>query len=263
MAAAITRHRIGVQRSPPALVLFYSREGREGLRKRVMPVRSLDELGVHACAKLLVEAHREYLDEKAVDFEQVKALCEQLASSKPSSSSSSPPTRSEAVAEAPRALDRSLLRQMEVDFNSSGSDQEAHASDADKPPAAAASLPTARSRAGGLPPPSAIPRASGAAKDAVSQSPSKGASKGAKAGQSEAKDSPKKEAKEKKGGKKAKKAKKNGSAANGDDGWAGPSLNSLLGLSSDDEGASPTKVQPPKSKPAPAMSSLKDMPPLF
>lgn len=155
-------------------------------------------------------------------------------------------------AQAPRALDRGLLHEMELDFNnSSGSEH--------SPPAEAVQAPSARARANGLPPPSAVPSVMGRdgarASDVAAKkgTKSEGAAVKAKTG-SGAKET--KEAKEKKGGKKAKKAKKGAGAD--DAGYAGPSLNSLLGLSDDDEA--------PATAPAPkrgSMASLSDMPPLF
>ena len=59
MRHEITRHKIGTQSSPPAVVLLYENE--KGLRKRVMPLRGLETLGSKASAKLLTEAHKEWL----------------------------------------------------------------------------------------------------------------------------------------------------------------------------------------------------------
>ena len=52
--AQIVLHRIGVQHSPKALVLFYSLgEGEDApCRKRLMPLRKLTSLGVDACGLL-------------------------------------------------------------------------------------------------------------------------------------------------------------------------------------------------------------------
>jgi len=263
--APITRHKIGLQHTPPALVLYYSRDGNQGsLRKRVMPVRSVEELGAKASAKLLVEAHAEYLDSRYVEFAQILGLCEKLAAMPPAAPPSSQPGKSTSSAKpssTPKALDRGLLREMELDFNSSGSEQ---SPPAEPVVASNTSAPQGRGRAGGLPPPSAVPSATRVAVQGSSAAKATGsprkASKdedgGAKAKQktSAAKGGDAKDGKEKKGGgKKAKKPKK--SAAAGND-WDGPSLNSLLGMSDDEAPAAP----PPKRG---SMISLAGMPSLF
>ena len=221
-----------------------------------MPVRSLGELGTSACARLLVEAHKEFLDAKAVEFEQVLGLCEKLASMQtalPGKSVPDPPVAKPSA--TPQALDRGLLRQMEMDFNS-GSELSppAEADNAVRGRADALPPPSAVPRANGLPPPSAVPKAAKREGAGVVSSPRKGAM-----GQGAAsKPKPKVasgedvgQGKEKKGGKKKKAKKVDG------EGWPGPSLNSLLGLSDEDEApaAAPAKRG--------SMSSLKDMPSLF
>ena len=76
---AITRHKIGIAASPeqPALILFYTR-GTSGLRKRIMPVRRLEEDGLEGAARRLVAAHSPFLDAEAVSFEQVMRLVTEL-----------------------------------------------------------------------------------------------------------------------------------------------------------------------------------------
>lgn len=267
----ITRHKIGLQQVPvPALVLYYSRNDPGSLRKRVMPARGLEDLGANNCATDLVEAHKEYLDGRYVDFKQVVGLCEKLASvlQKPDSkcasvqrAGKSAPTKQQ----TPKALDRGLLREMELDFNSSGSDA--------SPPAG----PGASSFGGpaGVPPPSTVPSASSRRETTARGSDGAVAATGlmdprtvtkvddamamSKAKPSAAKGSAKesKGAKEsKKSGKKSKKAKKGGAAAE-ESGWSGPSLNSLLGMSDEDE----AHAAPPSKRGS--MSSLAGMPSLF
>lgn len=261
------RHRIGIQREPPALVLFYSRDGGT-LRKRVMPVRDIETSGAEEIARRLVHAHAEYLSERDVQFEQVRELCFKLIASMKDSALETaarprplPPTSSD----FPQSLDRGLLRQFADDLSSPSSSSPQSPGSAGGPPAAAA-LSTQKpavlqaaqaSRVGPAPKelePRA-PRAKGGENAGQRQLHVESVVAAAKGG------------KEKKGGKK-KKAKK--AAAGGGGGFGGPSINSLLGISSDDEA-----VAPPRRGAAPAaravggaqktasLTSLKDMPPLF
>ena len=52
---SLTRHKIGIAHSPstPALILFYTR-GASGLRKRVMPVRGLEDGTVEAAVRRVI-----------------------------------------------------------------------------------------------------------------------------------------------------------------------------------------------------------------
>ena len=66
--------KIGLQEAPfRAIVLLYTLKTESSggehapLRKRVMPIRSLGWLGISACARKLVEAHRQYLSDVAID----------------------------------------------------------------------------------------------------------------------------------------------------------------------------------------------------
>ena len=80
------------------------------------------------CRSLLVDAHKEYLDEREVDFEQLLGLCQKLASvqttESPKAHDSGVGKAATGLSETPQALDRGLLRQMEMDFDSSGSELE-------------------------------------------------------------------------------------------------------------------------------------------
>ena len=66
--------KIGLQEYPiRALVLVYTLSSHSTkCRKRVMPLRTLGWLGPAACARLLVEAHRPFLER--VSIEQIEAL---------------------------------------------------------------------------------------------------------------------------------------------------------------------------------------------
>lgn len=73
-----------------------------------MPVRTLHEMGARASAEQLVKAHQEYLDERAVDLEQIVKLCERLASCRASDSGEK--NRTQPVrTQQPETLDRGLL----------------------------------------------------------------------------------------------------------------------------------------------------------
>ena len=77
---SLVRHKIGAQSSPPAIVLIYSRSDKpEKMRKRVMPLRGLKAFADgEAIAKLMQEAHKEFLDPAHVSVEQLVGLCEKL-----------------------------------------------------------------------------------------------------------------------------------------------------------------------------------------
>ena len=77
---SLVRHKIGAQSSPPAIVLIYSRSDKpEKMRKRVMPLRGLKAFADgEAIAKLMQEAHKEFLDPAHVSVEQLAGLCEKL-----------------------------------------------------------------------------------------------------------------------------------------------------------------------------------------
>ena len=64
----VTPVRIGAQRRPPAIVLIYTHgEESNDLRKRVMPLRRLGELGTEAATRKMVEAHSQYLGRADLD----------------------------------------------------------------------------------------------------------------------------------------------------------------------------------------------------
>ena len=84
--ATLLRHKVGAQRSPAAaIVLVYSRSDRpDKMRKRVMPLRGLRTLeDPAAIARLMIEAHAEFLDPAHVSFEQITGLCAKLQSAAP------------------------------------------------------------------------------------------------------------------------------------------------------------------------------------
>ena len=115
---ALVRHKIGAQSSPPAIVLIYSRSDKpEKMRKRVMPLRGLKAFADgEAIAKLMQEAHKEFLDPAHVSVEQLAGLCEKLrcgqAGGAKSAAAPPPPV-------AP--LSRELLREVECDLPSPSS----------------------------------------------------------------------------------------------------------------------------------------------
>ena len=117
---SLVRHKIGAQSSPPAIVLIYSRSDKpEKMRKRVMPLRGLKAFADgQAIAKLMQEAHKEFLDPAHVSVEQLAGLCEKLrcgAAQKPGGAKS-------AAAPPPVApLSRELLREVECDLPSPSS----------------------------------------------------------------------------------------------------------------------------------------------
>ena len=118
---ALVRHKIGAQSSPPAIVLIYSRSDKpEKMRKRVMPLRGLKAFADgEAIAKLMQEAHKEFLDPAHVSVEQLAGLCEKLrcgAAQKPGGA------KSAAAPPPPVApLSRELLREVECDLPSPSS----------------------------------------------------------------------------------------------------------------------------------------------
>ena len=115
---SLVRHKIGAQSSPPAIVLIYSRSDKpEKMRKRVMPLRGLKAFADgEAIAKLMQEAHKEFLDPAHVSVEQLAGLCEKLrcgqAGGAKSAAAPPPPV-------AP--LSRELLREVECDLPSPSS----------------------------------------------------------------------------------------------------------------------------------------------
>ena len=118
---SLVRHKIGTQSSPPAIVLIYSRSDKpEKMRKRVMPLRGLKAFADgQAIAKLMQEAHKEFLDPAHVSVEQLVGLCEKLrcgAAQKPGGA------KSAAAPPPPVApLSRELLREVECDLPSPSS----------------------------------------------------------------------------------------------------------------------------------------------
>lgn len=74
--ADIEPARIGSQIEPPALVVIYTTTRNTKVRKRIMPLRALGWLGVQVCARKLIEAHRPYLANVAI--EQIEALVRDL-----------------------------------------------------------------------------------------------------------------------------------------------------------------------------------------
>ena len=115
---SLVRHKIGAQSSPPAIVLIYSRSDKpEKMRKRVMPLRGLKAFADgQAIAKLMQEAHKEFLDPAHVSVEQLAGLCEKLrcgqAGGAKSAAAPPPPV-------AP--LSRSSSREVECDLPSPSS----------------------------------------------------------------------------------------------------------------------------------------------
>ena len=120
MEASVKQHKIGIASSPknPALILFYTR-GTSGLRKRVMPVRGLLEQGAEPAARRLITAHAQYLEE--LDLEQVIALCKRLHAKLSVSCSPAAPEKSENAPPqtscTPKELDRSLLHDIAMDMS--------------------------------------------------------------------------------------------------------------------------------------------------
>ena len=88
--------RIGTRTSPPALILIYTRGKRsQDLRKRMMPLRSLGELGPEAAARKMIEAHGEYLNTSKIAFEQIAKLVASLIP--PTDDQKCPPTVTKAA----------------------------------------------------------------------------------------------------------------------------------------------------------------------
>ena len=116
--ATLLRHKVGAQRSPAAaIVLVYSRSDRpDKMRKRVMPLRGLKAFADgQAIAKLMQEAHKEFLDPAHVSVEQLAGLCEKLRCGQAGGAKS-------AAAPPPVApLSRELLREVECDLPSPSS----------------------------------------------------------------------------------------------------------------------------------------------
>ena len=112
---SLVRHKIGAQSSPPAIVLIYSRSDKpEKMRKRVMPLRGLKAFtDGQAIAKLMQEAHKEFLDPAHVSVEQLAGLCEKLRCGAAVGAKAQPPPV------AP--LSRELLREVECDLPSPSS----------------------------------------------------------------------------------------------------------------------------------------------
>ena len=273
---SLTRHKIGIAHSPsiPALILFYTR-GASGLRKRVMPVRGLEDGSVEAAVRRLVAAQQPYLDPSAVSEEQLLSLCNRLhrranAAPKPVAAPKSiaAPVAAPKPASTPRQLDRSFLQDLAGEL-SPDLDSPVDGADSDAEDAALAAFARGQLAARAFSPGGEAssghelgrrqPATMTDAAANVAAKPKGKASQGEDGGMGKGGGgaATKKAAKAKKGAKANKTDASKGTGA-GRPSFAG--LEALLGMSSEDE-AEPA-LPPPRSSAAGGMSSLRGMPSL-